>query len=165
MTNAIEVVVLFKWKDEAAARDVMKAMGVKAAPRGKSDPASIASELKARAAYLRSRPMSRDEGLQQKEREVLVELDMVEVRARMLEVERKLGQEGPTYQVGLAQLKDLAFAVRGRFAELMEACREPWPARAKHDPKKRAEELAAIERFLAAKKAKATGTDGAGGAR
>ncbi len=166
MKDAIEVVVLFQWQNQAVAHDVMKLLGQGSGPRAKSQPAAIASELKARAAYLRSRPMAHDEGLEQLEREILVELDMLEIRARMLEVERQLGKAGPAYRGDLAQLEDLAFAARRRFVALVDACNEPWPMRAKpQDPNRRAEELAAIERFVQAKRAAegplpATGADG-----
>jgi hypothetical protein len=169
MKTPIEVVVLVEWQDEKLAEDVAKLMGERQAARTEGKPGAIAAELKTRAAYLRSRPMADHPRLQRWEREVLGELEALEIRARMLEVERKLGRSGPQYLGELAEIERLAFAVRGRFAGLLDKLDEPWPTRSNAiDPKRRAKELEEIERFLAArapKKAKTTGTDGAGGAR
>jgi hypothetical protein len=163
MKNPIEVVVLLQWKNEAAVEDVMKLMGARPAPRATGKPERLASELKARAAYLRSRPMSWDAGLQKQEATLLGELDALEIRARLLEVERKLGKTGPEYRADLARVEELAFAVRQSFASLVQVVDGAWPTRAKQeDPRRRAVELAQIEEFLAAKKARAqsTGTEG-----
>jgi hypothetical protein len=165
MKTPIEVVVLVEWQDEKLAEDVMKLMGERQAARAKGRPAVIAGELKARAAFLRSRPMGENPGLQRAEREVLAELDTLEIRARMLEVERKLGKAGPTFQGDLARVEALAFAVRRRFEGLLETLDEEWVTRSQPpSPQRRAQELSEIERFVAAKKAaaakKSTGTDG-----
>jgi hypothetical protein len=159
--DAIEAVVLVQWKDETAARDVLALVGEAPAPRAVSRPAAIAAEVKARAAYLRSRPMASSQGLQRQEAEILADLDGLEVRAQMAEVQRKGGHDGPEYLDELAVIERLAFAARQHFAGLLAALGEPHPTRSKQlDPAQRARELAEIERFLAAKKARATGTDG-----
>jgi hypothetical protein len=158
MKNPIEVVVLVEWQDEQLAQDLAKLLGER---QVKSKLGAVASELRARAAFLRSRPMGGSPGLQRAEREVLAELEALEIQARMLEVERKLGKPSPMYLGELKRLDERLFAARRRYEGLLETMDEHWAMRSKPpNPERRAEELEEIERFLAAKKAKLTGTDG-----
>jgi hypothetical protein len=129
----------------AAARDM------RISKRALEDPARVAAEMKRRSDYLRSRPMRA--GFHQRELTMLSELDVIEARARALELQRHRGSISATQAAGEMEELGLAvFAVRGRYADLLAAMGEPWPSRPKHDPEARKRELEEIEAFLAKKR-------------
>jgi len=133
--------------DREAAADLVRPLHTPVTAR------RIAREVFNRSQYLRSRPMQ--EGVMARwELEILGELDLIEAQARALDVQSQLGSVSPI-QVAqeTALLGRALFAVRGRYADLLIALGERFPARAKpEDPKARALELADIEAFLLRKK-------------
>lgn len=133
--------------EREAAADLVKPLHVPITAR------RIARDVFNRSQYLRSRPLPLGEAGRW-ELEILAELDLIEARARALDVQSQLGS---IPQIQVAQetvvLGNALYAVRGRFADLLNFLDDPWPSRTKpEDPKTRAQELAEIEAFLLRKK-------------
>ena len=159
MKTEIEVVVMVEFEAEVAGRDLLSVSKVE---RRSIDAGRIAAEADARATFLRSRPMSEAPGLRRFERRVLVELDALSARARVLAIAETRGTVSePEEAAERGQLDRLAFVAFRRFGELVASLDEPLPTRARPaDPRQRKEELDAIESFLAARGMAGTGTEG-----
>ncbi len=116
-------------------------------------PGRVADEMLERSRYLRSRPL---QNMKRMELEILSELDTIEAQARALDVQRQLGAVSEA-QVAL-EMGDLGlavYAVRGRYADLLQLQGERFPSRTKPpDPEERKRELAQIDAFLARKRAR-----------
>ncbi|MHB8418436.1 MAG: hypothetical protein ACYDCL_10200 [Myxococcales bacterium] len=164
MEKIVKVEVLVEWTEEAGFA------GRRAEAAGRSmwtdekvgrvevsrrvSPRSLAQEAEARAAFLRSRPLSEERGLGHRELWVLTELDSLSARGRVaaLAEERGLSSQR-AIATELDELDKLAFACFGRFEGLLAALDERFPTRAKAtDPEARRKELEQIERFLAERK-------------
>lgn len=139
----VVVEVLLGWTEEQVVRvEVERTVTARA----------LAREAEGRAAWLRSRPMSK--GFEKREREMLADLDALAARARVaaLAEERELVTKAQAHDE-LSQLEQLAFACFRRFQSLAADVDAPFPTRAKaQDPQARQRELAEIARFLAERK-------------
>ncbi len=145
MEKRIEVEVLVGWSEAQILRVQVE---------HRATAKAIAKEAAARAAFLRSRPMSEDRGLQMRERLVLAELDALAARARVAALAEERGTVTEAAARKELDALDLEmFAAFQRFDAFAAAIDAPFPMRARPlDPRQRAEELAAIERFLAERK-------------
>ncbi len=150
MSNQIVLVVLAEYEEAAIGQDLIK---VETVERRRVDVGRIAAEAEARLGFLRSRPMSDAPGLRGRERAVVEQLEQLAWRARFfLSLERFAVLTDSEADEGRGALDKLAFAAVHRFSALLEALDEPFPTRvAPPNPARHAEELAAIERFLARK--------------
>ena len=154
MENKIVLVVLAEYEEARIGQDIgQDLIKVETVERRRVDVPRIAAEAEARVAFLRSRPMNDSPGLQKRERAVIEQLEQLAGRARIyVAADRDETLTEAEAATERAQLDKLAFAAVGRFSALLEALDEDFPTRtAPQSPVKRAEELAAIERFLARK--------------
>ena len=145
MGKQVEVEVVVGWSDGTSTH-------VRVGHR--TSAAGIASEAEARAAFLRSRSLSKERNAQRREWLLLAELHALAARARVAALAERRGiVSEAAARVELDALGTLSFATFRRFEEFVAALGAPFPMRTtRQEPAARAAELAAIERFLAERK-------------
>jgi hypothetical protein len=154
MANAIVLVVLAEYEEARVGQDIgQDLIKVETVERRRVDIGRIAAEAEARLDFLRSRPLSESASLRGRERAVIDQLQLLAFRARaFIDAERDGVIDELEAAAERGALDKLAFAAVHRFSALLEALDEPFPTRAAPpNAARRAEELAAIERFLARK--------------
>ncbi len=132
------------------ARELAQDLGLEAKAIPSAE--SIAAEMKRRSDHLRSRPMQKRTA--DRERLMLRELDAIEADARAVVRGEACGTLSPFEAAAECEALSLAaFAVRGRYHDLLRSQDEPWPSRASPESgEARRAELDAIEAFLERKR-------------
>lgn len=136
--------------DREAREARLAARDMRISARARTDPARVSAEMKRRSDYLRSRPLRG--GFYKRELAILGELDAIEAAAREVEELRQLGAISDSRAAAETEaLGPALFAVRGRYADVLDAIGGACPSRGLPDPEARQRELSQIDEFLARK--------------